>query len=71
MSTHSITEAKRLPPITLAQKAELVDLTQALILGEGDIHRPKICLPCFMYLHSSLERERTSKCKKHPYKICD
>ena len=48
MSTHSVTEAKRLPPITLAQKAELIDLTQALILGEGYIH--KVCLPCFMYL---------------------
>lgn len=37
VSTHSIIEAKPLPPNTLAQKAELIALTQALILGEGKI----------------------------------
>ena len=37
VSTHSITEAKPLPPNTLAQKAELIALTQALIPGEGKI----------------------------------
>ena len=35
--THSVIEAKTLPPNTLAQKAELIALTQALILGEGKI----------------------------------
>lgn len=35
--THSIIEAKILPPNTLAQNAELIALTQALILGEGKI----------------------------------
>ena len=37
VSMHSVIEAKPLPPNTSAQKAELIALTQALILGEGKI----------------------------------
>ena len=42
VSTHSVTKAKPLPPITLAHKAELIDLTQVLTLGEGYIRSDQI-----------------------------
>ena len=60
------------PCNTLAQKAELITLTQAIIWGRKGCkykHRLKICLSCLTCPCSYLERERTAKCKKLPYKV--